>query len=225
MLHPITEAWSVYFLFGTLSLFMSMIESRTPKSRKAYRAASTRSDCQTCATRQVTCDRFRPRCGTCERSGNACGGYSMQLSWQPGFSISRKPVKRSITRRSEQRTTSGQQFEFVSENPVETLHCRGRPSLTTPKSSPILFVDNPGGFVEANEPLTEITDSACNPDFSSLVIVGNEAQVLDHLHTWLNVPGLSLYLPMAPSVNHNGLLEKWEPFLDRCMFPSLILLS
>ncbi|KAK2865163.1 hypothetical protein FQN49_003848 [Arthroderma sp. PD_2] len=47
----------------------------------------------------------------------------MQLSWQPGYSLSRKPVKRSKAR--PRRRASGdadkpQQFEFIAENPMRS---------------------------------------------------------------------------------------------------------
>ena len=47
----------------------------------------------------------------------------MHLSWQPGFSLSRKPEKRSAPRRNKQ-----QQFEFVMEDPQRA--CRARHYLS-----------------------------------------------------------------------------------------------
>ncbi|KAH8676427.1 fungal-specific transcription factor domain-containing protein [Tricladium varicosporioides] len=49
-----------------------------------------------------------------------------QLSWQPGFSLSRKPVRRSAPRRNRQ-----QQFEFVVEYPIKDQQAKKSPSITT----------------------------------------------------------------------------------------------
>ncbi|PWY66039.1 hypothetical protein BO94DRAFT_579770 [Aspergillus sclerotioniger CBS 115572] len=55
----------------------------------------------------------------------------MQLSWQPGFSLSRKPVKRSRARRTRLgalgHADGPQKFEFVAEHPVRSQrgYCGG----------------------------------------------------------------------------------------------------
>jgi hypothetical protein len=49
-----------------------------------------------------------------------------QLSWQPGFSLLRKPAKRTAPRRNRQ-----QGFEFVEEHPQREHRARRSPSVTT----------------------------------------------------------------------------------------------
>lgn len=55
----------------------------------------------------------------------------MQLSWKPGFSLSRKPVKRSIARRGKwgasKNADGAQQFELIAEHPAGD-HDAGRSS-------------------------------------------------------------------------------------------------
>lgn len=43
-----------------------------------------------------------------------------RILWQPGFSLSRKPVKKSIVRRNRQPTQGNvlQQYEFICEHPA-----------------------------------------------------------------------------------------------------------
>ena len=64
----------------------------------------------------------------------------MQLSWQPGFSLSRKPVRRTIARRNK-RGASGdsngpRQFEFIAEQPVRKHGPRrSLPATTSTRSA------------------------------------------------------------------------------------------
>ena len=94
---------------------------KPPRPRKAHPSAFSRNDCHTCASRGRKCDRQIPRCGNCEHSGNVCGGFAMQLSWQPGFSTYRKPSKRSVVRWTDRRTSNSSgrppRFEFITERP------------------------------------------------------------------------------------------------------------
>ena len=66
----------------------------------------------------------------------------MQLSWQPGFSLSRRPIKRSAARRTKRGTSTNvdraQQFEFVVERPVRNSRARHSPSVATSTHSRIL---------------------------------------------------------------------------------------
>ena len=85
--------------------------------------ARGQDDCRTCVARRWQCDRVRPRCDNCQKSGKICGGFTMQLSWQPGFSTHRKPVKRSVARRPRWRVSVEDEsierrFEFISERPA-----------------------------------------------------------------------------------------------------------
>jgi hypothetical protein len=80
------------------------------------------SDCHTCIELRRKCDGARPRCKNCQRSGIVCGGFTIQLSWVPGFSTHRKPTRRSIVRRSLWNLTSeptgARQLEFIEEHPA-----------------------------------------------------------------------------------------------------------
>ena len=97
-----------------------MMESRPPTPRKARLARSARNDCRTCVARRWKCDRARPHCKNCESAGNVCPGFAVQLSWQPGFSLQKKPVKKTIASRSRWRGyedgTGPRQLEFISEH-------------------------------------------------------------------------------------------------------------
>ena len=59
----------------------------------------------------------------------------MHISWQPGFSPSRKPVRRSIARRIKGGVSGNadgsQQFEFIAERPVRNPGPRHFLSVTT----------------------------------------------------------------------------------------------
>lgn len=63
----------------------------------------------------------------------------MQLSWQPGFSLSRKPVKKPTVRRTKRKALNNadkpQQFEFIAEYPVVNHGARYSPSVTSPVHS------------------------------------------------------------------------------------------
>ncbi|KIW23928.1 uncharacterized protein PV07_12089 [Cladophialophora immunda] len=100
------------------------MEPQPSAPRRGRPPKSARNDCHTCVARRWKCDRASPRCGNCEKSGNTCGGFAVQLSWQPGFSLQKKPVKRQIARRSRWRGYDGasgpRQLEFISEHLVES---------------------------------------------------------------------------------------------------------
>lgn len=59
----------------------------------------------------------------------------MQLSWQPGYSLSKKPRKRPTARRTKREASGNadrpQQFEFVAEHPVRNHGARWYSSVTT----------------------------------------------------------------------------------------------
>lgn len=90
-------------------------------SRKGRPPRLARNDCHTCTEQRRKCDRARPRCENCQRSGKICGGFATQISWQPGFSTHKKPTKRSITRRPRWEpsgdTLRPRQLRFINEWP------------------------------------------------------------------------------------------------------------
>ncbi|KAI1615251.1 fungal-specific transcription factor domain-containing protein [Exophiala viscosa] len=78
----------------------------------------------------------------------------MQLSWQPGFSTHRKPVKKSIVRRSRWEgsgdSSRPRQLEFIAEYPSDLTEPNGPTIAATDSSTPILVVHG----AEYDEPLT-----------------------------------------------------------------------
>ncbi|KIW66838.1 hypothetical protein PV04_06132 [Phialophora macrospora] len=61
--------------------------------RRTNSLAFAKSDCHTCASLGLHCDRHRPRCSQCQDAGRLCQGYSMQLTWQRNHSTANKPPK------------------------------------------------------------------------------------------------------------------------------------
>ncbi|KAI9835126.1 MAG: hypothetical protein M1819_002495 [Sarea resinae] len=70
----------------------------------------------------------------------------MQLSWQPGFSLSRKPAKRPVPRRNRR-----QQLEFVLEHPQRA--CRGR------RSPSVITLTQPGALSDSSREHSIIVDT------------------------------------------------------------------
>ncbi len=159
--------------------FISTMASNASKPSRVNPAAFAKSDCHTCTARKVSCDRSRPRCGICEHSDVTCGGYVMDLSWQQGFSTSRKPVKRSITRRTRRRTAGVTQFEFVSDNPVKKAKLGSLLYPANPKSSLTSFANHQAGIGEANEQLVEIPSSFRDADISWIYSARNGTELWD----------------------------------------------
>lgn len=54
------------------------------KRRKRAPAAGAATDCFTCTTRNVKCDRRRPYCSQCLEDAKDCSGYKTQLTWGNG---------------------------------------------------------------------------------------------------------------------------------------------
>ncbi|KAK7997859.1 Cholesterol 7-alpha-monooxygenase [Apiospora arundinis] len=64
-----------------------------------------------------------------------------QLHWQPGFTLSRKPAKKSIARRNKagggaKEGSGPQQYEFICEYPVATSHAQKRPKRLAASEEP-----------------------------------------------------------------------------------------
>jgi len=78
-----------------LSPFQASIPLSKP--RRTNSLAFAKSDCHTCASQGLYCGRQRPRCTTCQSSGQLCQGYSMQLTWQRHHSTVDKPPKVKAT--------------------------------------------------------------------------------------------------------------------------------
>lgn len=54
------------------------------KRRKRAPAAGAATDCFTCSTRNLKCDRRRPYCSQCLEDAKDCSGYKTQLTWGNG---------------------------------------------------------------------------------------------------------------------------------------------
>ena len=100
----------------------------------------------------------------------------MQLSWQPGFSLSRMPVRGSIARKTKRRAwgNSGrpQQFEFIAEQPVRNRRPIHSLSVTTSTHSgaPIESTTD----LQAGSDLNNISLSLTNCSKNKHFIVSDE---------------------------------------------------
>lgn len=52
-----------------------------PKGKRTNSLAFCQTDCHTCASTGLVCDRRRPQCSTCLSQGRKCGGFATPLSW------------------------------------------------------------------------------------------------------------------------------------------------
>ncbi|EXJ86335.1 hypothetical protein A1O3_03286 [Capronia epimyces CBS 606.96] len=102
------------------------------------------SDCHTCYARGRPCDRQRPRCDTCTKSGVLCGGFVQRLEWQSGLASRGKMARKS--------------FAFPAPEKKNRPPPKGaaaaavaRPELPRPKT--FTFVrDNTTGIVNSSRP-------------------------------------------------------------------------
>ena len=62
-----------------------------PAAPRTNSLGRAKTDCHTCSQYRRTCDRQRPRCGTCLHRDILCGGYALDLTWTTGNS--RRSVK------------------------------------------------------------------------------------------------------------------------------------
>lgn len=73
--------------------FTSRSDRPGSKIRRTNSLAFAKSDCHTCSTLELSCDRYRPRCARCQEAGRLCQGYSMSLTWQANHTVIDKPPK------------------------------------------------------------------------------------------------------------------------------------
>ncbi|KIW10679.1 hypothetical protein PV08_11643 [Exophiala spinifera] len=88
------------------------------KFRRTNSLAFAKSDCHTCSSLNVRCDRQRPRCTPCLDAGILCQGYSMKLTWHQSHSMVNKPPKvKSATAKGpiNRATTTGVQKNHEKE--------------------------------------------------------------------------------------------------------------
>ncbi|KAF2184547.1 hypothetical protein K469DRAFT_780910 [Zopfia rhizophila CBS 207.26] len=163
----------------------------------------------------------------------------MQLSWQPGFSLSRKPVRRSTGRRNRP-----QQFEFIAEHPVRNNGARHSLSVTTftHSGAPVKPTESPD--TETIYGTTEPRLYSCNSEdrCASLRSPGfttdRQLQIFDGSNIGLGTsyerssqvaaiepsPAAVLDLPnmpcspsasVPPTILYSSLSQRFRPILDR----------
>ncbi|ETS84560.1 hypothetical protein PFICI_02585 [Pestalotiopsis fici W106-1] len=141
-----------------------------------------------------------------------------RISWQPGFTLSRKPAKRPTRPRNRQ-----QQFEIVVEQP-ETFHRRakGQPATTTSQYQELFLGDSSkrrsdpetpnrassNGVVEHDGPPV---DNA--PPHSSCAVATDSAGDATRPGPSTTLTALSGIIP--PTVEYSGLVERFRPILTR----------
>lgn len=75
-------SWTPMSVVGHVMLSSPNLPA-APRTNSLGRA---KTDCHTCSQYRRTCDRQRPRCGTCLHRGILCGGYALDLTWTTGNS-------------------------------------------------------------------------------------------------------------------------------------------
>jgi hypothetical protein len=159
-----------------------------------------------------------------------------QLSWQPGFSLSRKPAKKPRSARGTNRaaTTDAngtQQFEFVVEHPVRE-HGESRYSLS---QSSVTTSTNSEATVKSTKlngcQLQENPDPGWSHsgDFNLETFDGISCQVASVDLSSAAVPDsttmtLSTSTSVPPSILYSSLSQRFRPILDRCMYITTYLL-
>lgn len=164
----------------------------------------------------------------------------VQLSWQPGFSLSRKPARRSAPRRSRQ-----QGFEFVAEHPQRIHRKRHSPSINTHgayshskavESSPSLVSVNKESSIrrEGGSPNLGLIDgtiefhpNSCNGEGQPTVLhsPGLTTDKHDVVGPGPNTTASSTltnrsyppFMSVPPAVECVSLTQLYSPILERCM--------
>lgn len=210
------------------------MDSSNPTRRRGRPPKVHGTECHTCIERRQKCDGARPCCKNCQMAGNICGGFTVELSWQPGFSTTVKPTKRSITRRSRRGVFTGvpgrSQMRFVQEySGVVTTH----PNSSIPKTASFLELAHPDLDHAQDKALDAVSlkgmENACMPDG---ILRGIEyiepllAAELSFTQASERQESSQHSHHMIPaSVLYNGHFERFEPIIDRCgssLYPATI---
>jgi hypothetical protein len=103
---------------------MPLQNSKWPAAKRGHRTnslGSAKVDCHTCLQSGSRCDRQRPRCGTCVKSHQECGGFKMDLVWKnPKRTVGSRQSHANVSEhldssKHEPRANEGceRQFKFV----------------------------------------------------------------------------------------------------------------
>ncbi|KAI1616244.1 fungal-specific transcription factor domain-containing protein [Exophiala viscosa] len=102
------------------------------KFRRTNSLAFAKSDCHTCSSLSLHCDRQRPRCTPCQNAGILCQGYSMKLTWHQNHSMVNRPPKvKSVPIPPQESSDVSRKGSIVKEDPVQKDKSPGSP--TTPE--------------------------------------------------------------------------------------------
>ncbi|OOF99639.1 hypothetical protein ASPCADRAFT_138322 [Aspergillus carbonarius ITEM 5010] len=160
---------------------------------------------------------------------------SMQLSWQPGFSLSRKPVKRPRARRTKLgalgRADGPQQFEFIAEHPVRSQGTYGAgvgPTIGYEASSDLNSTNLPladystNGYSTASGSPRTFLDYATRETGSligaPLYSLSDNLLVKDgdsDSEAVFGTIGSSPPTSVPPSILYSSLSQRFRPVLDR----------
>ncbi|KAH8696617.1 fungal-specific transcription factor domain-containing protein [Talaromyces proteolyticus] len=142
------------------------------------------------------------------------------LSWQPGFSLSRKPAKRPTTRR----TNRGEariackplQLEFIIERPNRNHETNKSSSVTNCSYSKALlgpttaYQANFGSNVTACEETRHSTETPFRPLGDESLIRNDDSCDVVTTHKKSSYP-----ISIPPTVLYNNLFQRFQPILDR----------
>ncbi|KAK8122944.1 hypothetical protein PG984_011614 [Apiospora sp. TS-2023a] len=156
-------------------------------------------------------------------------GKGCLLSWQPGFSLSRKPTKKSVTRRRKKLDAeAAEQYEFICESPAKLSH---EPRLSVKASAAVTTAPEVAVAPASDEPARP--DSTASPSVDGPSLYGDIASEPERLaHNTEVSPGVERPTPTLSSVdittqNHvyhtwtpstifyNSVAHRFEPILDQ----------
>lgn len=156
-----------------------------------------RHDCQTSVARRRRCDRAPPH------SRKASSESVRQFSWQPGFSLRNKPVKKSIARRpswnvSRPRTGS-HQLASINAPPAKA---RGdeRSLAVAPSSSQAVSLD--------------VMDASVGPDELDAIDQHSKTSSMAGLSSSAHTRSRALSIPTQ--VLYDGHFDRLKPIFERC---------
>ncbi|KIV79093.1 hypothetical protein PV11_06679 [Exophiala sideris] len=110
------------------------------KFRRTNSLAFAKSDCHTCSSLSLHCDRQRPRCTPCQNAGILCQGYSMKLTWHQNHSMVNRPPKvKSVPIQPQESNDVPRKGSIVKGNPSQIDKSPGSPS-TSEQSRQFMFV-------------------------------------------------------------------------------------
>lgn len=153
-----------------------------------------------------------------------------ELSWQPGYTLSRKPAKRPTRRRNQQH-----RFEIIVEQP-QTVHRDETEQASTTAAQNLGLSQNgslhgasaSGESVDYNDlpidqsleasksssGLSHLTEGTCGPQ--DVVLSGPDTTPLAALPS-TSSPSLALMSPVLSTVQYTSLTERFRPILTQCM--------